>query len=113
MKKKLEQSPSELRTAEVDGDALPFLVGLGILEMDEGGILRLSNEIHKINMAICPHCNMFLRSMSRHDLVPCDCGNGMEDGVFIDGGMWYCRFGGKYMDDIILPERPEPSLTTT
>lgn len=43
------------------------------------------------NSKTCLQCGEVLVSRHRHDFVRCDC----ENGTFCDGGLDYCRYGGK------------------
>lgn len=65
------------------------------------------------NAAKCVKCNTVIESRYRHDFVSCPCGN------FVDGGLDYCRSGGKLDDledlceftDETLPELPKPRVS--
>lgn len=43
------------------------------------------------NAVRCLNCGTYLRSYRVHDYKKCDCSNG----TMVDGGLEYCRFGGK------------------
>lgn len=47
------------------------------------------------NTIKCKKCGDVIRSKNRHDMVYCSCGS-----VFVDGGSWYQRCGGKDPDQI-------------
>ena len=48
------------------------------------------------NTVQCAKCKDIIRSRNRHDFVWCKCEN-----IFVDGGSWYQRYGGKSLTDVI------------
>lgn len=56
---------------------------------------------HKLmrNRIQCPICLDIIESRTRHDFVVCSCG--VDEGVFVDGGLDYQRFGGGAMAGLI------------
>lgn len=46
-----------------------------------------------LNGATCLHCDYFIRSRNRHDMVSCKCGK-----VSVDGGSWYAKRTGNSED---------------
>jgi len=52
------------------------------------------------NSARCRVCLRDIESKHRHDFVVCDCWDGKGNGIFIDGGKEYRRYGGD-MENII------------
>ncbi len=49
-----------------------------------------------LNRIQCKKCKDIITSNNRHDMKYCKCG-----AVFVDGGSWYGRAGGKDLKDII------------
>lgn len=65
------------------------------------------------NRVKCLVCGVIIESKSRHDFVMCKCSNK----TFVDGGLDYCRVGGKDLDKIeVLSDKievPDPVTAPT
>ena len=53
---------------------------------DEGG--------RPLNAVLCLACRTVIVSAYRHDFRWCNCPEGSDTRIFIDGGTRYCRMGG-------------------
>jgi hypothetical protein len=103
MKRKVELT-NTLFTSPVNPQVIPFLVGLGILELNTStNQFDLTDRITMQNMAICYKCNTFMYSEHRHDFVQCECPE--EEGCHIDGGKDYFKRGAQNPNQFILPPR--------
>ena len=48
-----------------------------------------------MSRAKCRKCKTIIESTSIHDFVVCKC---KKNGIFLDGGYAYCRYGGKTLE---------------